>query len=367
MKNIKKLDFYKRNDFWIRLSLSILFISIFIILFFYCGGTYYFIDTKTVDKFIGDQFQLHIIDVGQADSMLLIFPDDTTMLIDVGSEEEGERVASYVKRVLKHEKIDKLNYLLLSHQDADHIGGACAVLKEISVDTVFRPKVYAKIEVELGLNIEDYKVQESQIYSDVIKMAMEEGCQLIFSERGLTYNFGGCNLEFLSPGEDSYSNSNNYSAVVMATYQSKKILFMGDSEQMIERELINEYGDYLKADILKVAHHGSASSSSKEFINLVKPQYAIICARANADLPNASVLNNLTSVGCTTLSTALDGSFAFSIDGNEIEYSYIIPPSVDIALLISITVMILILTWGIRFTTKKYKPKKIELKEDLNE
>ena len=105
MKGLKNIDFYKRNDFWIRLSLSILFISIFLIVFFYCGGTYYFIDTKTVDEFIGDEFQLHVIDVGQADSMLLIFPDDTSMLIDAGSEDEGETVASYVKRILKQEKI----------------------------------------------------------------------------------------------------------------------------------------------------------------------------------------------------------------------------------------------------------------------
>ena len=367
MKGLKNIDFYKRNDFWIRLSLSILFISIFLIVFFYCGGTYYFIDTKTVDEFIGDEFQLHVIDVGQADSMLLIFPDDTSMLIDAGSEDEGETVASYVKRILKQEKIDGLDYMLLTHQDADHIGGACTVLNEINVNTIFRPKVYAKIEVELGLNTEDYKVQESQIYNDVIETAINKGCQFIFSERGLTYNFGGCSLEFLSPGEDTYSNSNNYSAVVMATYQSKKILFMGDSEQMIEEDLVDVYGDYLKADILKVAHHGSSSSSSKEFLELVKPQYAIICARANADLPNASVLNNLNDVGAVVLSTALDGSFAFSIENQEIKYSYINTPNVDIALLISITVLLLILTWGIRFKIKKYKPQKIELKEDLNE
>ncbi len=362
MKKFKDFSFYKREDFWIRLSLSILLLALFVVLFIYCGGSYYFYNIKTVNAFTGIDFQLHVIDVGQADCMLLIFPDDTTMMIDCGGENEGNLVARYVKRILKQEDLSQIDYLLLTHSDEDHIGGAIELLNSFEIKYIMRPKLYCLDEVENGLNLADYNSTSSGIYNRVIMTARAQNCEFIFNAKGLNFDFGGCKLEFLSPSEDSYSKSNNYSAVVMLEYQNKKMLFMGDSEFEVENELLLTY-DNLQADILKVAHHGSASSSSIEFLNAVKPNYAIICARENASLPTSTVLNNLNSIGSTILSTALNGSFAFTIQNGEIEVAYEEGVGFDIALLISIITMLIILTWGIKINKKKKQPEKIELVE----
>lgn len=367
MKKNLQVKFYKKNDFWIRFSLSILFLAIFIILFFTLGGSYFLKKTKTVDNFVGNDFQLHVIDVGQADCLFLIFPDNTTMLIDTGTEKTSEEVVNYIKTTLSKEKINGIDYLLLTHQDADHIGGAVEILNNFSVSFVMRPKIYSNIEVDLGLNLHNYKISDSLTFNEVISTAINNNCKFIFNEKDLCFMFGECSVEFLSPSQDTYTDSNNYSAVVMITYQNKKFLFMGDAEGRIEEELIKNYGEYLKADVLKIAHHGSETSSSKEFIQVVNPSYSIICAKANADLPSVETLNNLHDVDSKILSTAIDGSFALSVENNIIVYSFINKPSFDIAILISITVLILILLWGIKFDIKMYNKKNIQLMEDLND
>ncbi len=340
-----KKEFFSSKTFF-RFSLTILFTTIFLILFFCCGGLLYFYSTPIVDKFKGVDFQIHALNVGQGDSTLIKFPNNQIMLIDAGERDMGSHVTNYVKSFLESENLTKLDYLVLTHPDSDHIGGAIELLNSIEVDTVFRPKVYTEEEAENMSG--DVGISSTKTYDEVISLIKEKECDEYFSDNTFSMNLGGCRVEFLSPQESYYDKSNEYSAVIMITYQTKKFLFMGDADETIEQTLIENYGDYLKADVLKVAHHGSETSSSQEFLEIVNPTYALLYVDSNQDLPSIEILNRLHSLDCEILRTSTLGDFALTTLNNEIIYSKVASPSIDIALLISIYTLAVALTWGIR-------------------
>lgn len=353
IKEYKKVIFSSNTFF--RISLTILFTAIFLVLFFACGGTLYFYDTIVVDEFRGQDFQIHAIDVEQGDSTLIKLPNNQTMLIDAGERDMGEHVTAYVKNFLDGEGLEKLDYLVLTHPDSDHIGGAIDVLENIEVDTVFRPKVYTQEEAENMSG--QISVSTTSTYAELISLIDEKQCNEVFSDNSISFYAGGCLIEFLSPAEDYYSESNEFSAVIMLTYQTKKFLFMGDADQTIEQSLIDRYGDYLKADILKVGHHGSNTSSSQQFLEVVDADYALLYSDSNKDLPSSDVLNRLHSMGSEILRTSNLGDYALSILNDEIAYATASTPTIDIALLISIYTLLVIITWGIR-EKHEYRVKK---------
>lgn len=354
IKKLKKKEIKIKSDILVRSSLTVLFTAIFLVIFFACGGLLYFYNVVIVDKFQGYDFQVHFIDVGQGDSILVKFPNDQTMLIDAGDASEGANVASYVNNFLKSEGLTNLDYMVLTHPDADHIGGAIEVLEKVDVATVYRPKVYT-LEEAADMPSENIMISETQTYANVISLIAEKRCNVIYSEQGIELNLGGCHVEFLSPISSYYSSTNNISAVIMMTYQTKKFLFTGDADDALEEELILQYGDYLKADVLKVAHHGSSSSSTEEFLKFVKPEYAIFCVAQNRDLPSVEVLNRFHDIGSQILTTSSNGSIAVTIENDGIIYAITPIPNMDIALLISIYVILLIFSWGIR---PKEQPKR---------
>lgn len=365
-KTKEKYQEYKKflikDSTFFRISLTIFLITLFLVLFFACGGMLYFYKVRVVDEFKGVDFQIHAITVGQGDSTLIKFPNNQTMLIDAGEREQGQHVTNYVSEFLKQERLEKLDYLVLTHPDSDHIGGAIEVLSNLEVGTVFRPKVYTEQEALL-MDETNISVSTTATYSQLIELIQEKGCTVIFNDNTLTYNFGGCQVEFLSPSENYYSESNQYSAVIMMTYQSKKFLFMGDADAEIEQTLINNYGDYLQADVLKVSHHGSASSSTYEFLEIVKPKYSLLYVDTSKDLPSSEVLNRLHEVGSVILQTSLLGDFALTTINNDIEVASAPTPSIDIALLISIITLLIIFTWGIKNPfNQKCKPRRVPQK-----
>ena len=349
----KKWNSIDKTAMAIKLSLSIFFTTIFLIVFFTCGGTIYFSSIAYPDQFAGYDFQVHMLSVGQADCILLRFPNDQTMMIDTGSNESADDVIKYTKKFLKKEELSQIDYLLLTHPDADHTGGATEVLLNFEVNTVFRPKMLS--QRELAQNPDSgFAASETQTYNNAIDTAHDKGCTLVFSESGISMNIGGCKIEFLSPEQDSFSDTNSYSAVVMATYQTKKFLFTGDAPIAIESQLIEKYGEQLKADFLKVGHHGSATSTNEAFLDIVSPKYAAISARENGDLPDVKVTNSLRNHGATIYSTA-NGNFAATVANDDIIFTYAPQPKLDIAIVISVYIILILLTWGINPSRQKKK------------
>lgn len=354
-------EYWSHSDAIFRTSFSVLLTAIFIILFFLCGGNLYFTGTRAVSEFQAYQFEVHAIDVGQGDCTLIKFPNNQTMLIDAGNIDEGKKVTAYIKSFFKIHNLDRLDYLVLTHSDADHIGGAIDVLSNIEVDTVYRPNVYTQEEAD-DLIDNDVFVTNTLTYQTIIALIKEKDCQVIFTEQGEQLNLGGAEVEFLSPhSQTNYTDSNSYSAVIMITCLNKKFLFMGDAGIDIENTLIAEYGSYLDADVLKVGHHGSDTSSSEEFLKLVSPSYSLLYISSNKDFPSQAVLSNLRELGSQVYSTYSEGDFAMTVSNDEIIVAHLLQPSFDIALLISIYVLLLLLTWGIKNRYNYGKKRRVKI------
>lgn len=364
-KNFKTFyenSMFSKGEFYIKVCLIFLVATIFIIIFITQNGRMFFEFYPYTEKFKGNEFQLHVIDVGNGDAMILKFPNNQSMMIDTGDENYSDVVESYVQQYLWSEDLDKIDHLVLTHADSDHVGGAKAIIDRFKVVNLYRPKVYSLTESQTLETLEDYNISETKTYDSVIDKAYQENCNMIFNEAGITLYLGGAKVEFLAPLYQNYSVSNNYSAVIKITYQTKTFLFMGDAQTSAEQTLIDKYGDDLKADVLKVGHHGSHTSSSAEFLQVVKPEYAILSCNASEYYPHEDVVENLKNVNATMLSTGIRGSFAMTVENNKIIYANAEKPSNDLALVFTIFLLLIFIIWENPF--KKVKPWINKIKND---
>lgn len=361
-KTIFENSVFSKGEFYVKLSLIMLVATIFVIIFIVQNGRMFFEFYPYTEKFKNYDFQLHVINVGNGDAMLIKFPNNQTMMIDTGDEYYSDVVESYVQQYLWSENLSQIDYLVLTHSDSDHVGGAKSIFQRFKVANLYRPKVYSLTESENLVSLEDYNISETTAYNEAIKQAYKENCNMIFNEVGISFNLGGAEIEFLAPLSSKYSLSNNYSAVIKITYLSKSFLFMGDAETSVEESLIKEYGESLKADVLKVGHHGSYTSTSKEFINIVRPEYAILSCNESKYYPHKDVVNNLKNVNATMISTGVKGSFSMSIENNKIVYAKAEKSSNDLALVFTIFMLLIFIIWENPF--KKINPFINKIKND---
>lgn len=277
-------------------SISILIITLMIcLLFTSCAGI-----TDETDVTTSDELIVHYIDVGQGDSILIQFPEDKVALIDGGTREAGDKLVSYIESL----GLKRIDYLIATHPHEDHIGGLPAVIRNFEIGKVFMPNKTANTKI--------FEELLNEIENKGLKITIVKGFETIFNDN---------NLEFvtLGPLKDSYSNTNDYSIVTRIEYANNSFLFTGDIEAEAELDLIEE--DFnLKADVLKVAHHGSNTSSTVEFLEEVAPNYAVISLGKDNPYghPHKEVLERLNSVGSKILRTDELGDIVIKCDGNNI-------------------------------------------------
>jgi competence protein ComEC len=243
------------------------------------------------------QLEAHFIDVGQGDSLLIQYHNGQTMLIDAGTSSAGSTVVSY----LHQQGINKIDYLVATHPHEDHIGGMTAVIKEFDIGKVYMPRVS----------------HTSQTYENLLLAIQSKGLKITPAQSGTTIiNQDGINASFVAPCSSDYDNLNNYSAVVKIQYSDTSFLLTGDAESESEQEMIAS-GANLKADVLKVGHHGSNSSTSQAFLTSVSPKYSVIsCGEGNSyGHPHQEVLSRLASADVTTYRTDTNGTVIFASDG----------------------------------------------------
>lgn len=340
------VNIFTNGEIYVKLSFTVLLISLFVVLFIALNGYQYFYSTIYADDLKGANFQIHTINVEQGDCFLIKFPSNECMLIDTGEKEYSNKVCEYISQFLHEENLTKIDYLLLTHPDSDHIGGATVIMNRFKVDKLLRPPIYSYSESMLPTAVMNFNVDNSQIYDEIIKYSYANSIEMDFFSQGLTFDFNGCNLEFLSPKLEKYSDSNDYSAVVMISQENKKFLFMGDAEKEIENKLINEYGDSLKADVLKVGHHGSITSTSQQFIEKVMPSYAIISSGGNSKFfPNSQIIDRLENSNAQVLSVAKLDNFVLSIKNNDITYKVAERPPNFPALIFLIVLFLILIVW----------------------
>ena len=256
---------------------------------------------EDIAVFTEGSLELHFIDVGQGDSMLAKLPNNTTMLIDAGSNSKSGIVLQY----LKDNEVQKIDMLIATHPHEDHIGSMDEVIYEFEIGDIYMPKVSATTKAFENLL--------TAIKDKNLKVNSAKGGMILHDEDGLK-------IEFTAPNSDSYTNTNDYSAVTKITYGSTSFLLTGDAENRSENEML-ERNYNLKSDVLKVGHHGSKTSSSLGFLKAVSPQIGIISSgRGNSDNHTAEeTLENLENHGINIYRTDELGTIVVISDGTNIK------------------------------------------------
>ena len=247
------------------------------------------------------ELSVRMIDTGQSDAIYIHAPE-ADILIDAGEVGEGQKVVSY----LEAQGVEKLDLVVATHPHSDHIGGMAEVLSAFEVDVFTMPR------------LPDSMVPTTQVYEGLLDAVRENSLKIRAAEPGKTYDFGDAHLALLAPLED-YDDLNNYSAVVRLVYGETSFLFTGDAEEQSEEAMLSS-GETLQADVLKVGHHGSSTSSSESFLDTVSPEIALIACGEGNDYghPHDETIERLAQHGCEVYRTDLDGTIVVASDGNKL-------------------------------------------------
>lgn len=255
--------------------------------------------------------QVLFFDVGQGDAALVNFPDGKNLLIDAGPQSDDFDAGKFfIVPYLKRERINRLNTVVLSHADNDHIGGMPAIFQNIQVDQILDSRLYQASSICSTYNriIDSLQIQHKNPYA---------GQKLKDFE-----NYG---VYILHPGtafiRKYRDDINNCSIVLKLVYGKIAFLFPGDIEKEAEEVLMN-YGEVLRADVLKVAHHGSNTSSTMKWLKLVQPRYAVISVgkQNKFNFPATATLQRLNQLGIKIIRTDVNGAVIFRTDGTKLEW-----------------------------------------------
>jgi beta-lactamase superfamily II metal-dependent hydrolase len=282
------------------IALAIIFVALFI------GKPSFSILTDTFNKFASNgsvsdyHFSVHYIDVGKADA-ILVKCDDKNILIDAGDVSTKSPVVAYLKR----EGVTKLDLVVATHPDRDHIGGMINVIYEFPIEKYLMPQVPEEIEPDnvtyegllSALHIRNVNTDIPKVPDDFI--------------------LGEMRIKIFAPVKQ-YNNVNNNSIVMQIIYKDKKFLFTGDAETESENDILSKGYD-LESDVLKVGHHGSKTSTSVKFLEAIKPKYAVICVGEDKNkLPKQEIIDRLNSAGARIYRTDINGTVILATNGDKI-------------------------------------------------
>ena len=244
--------------------------------------------------------EVHYIDVGQADSALLLCGGES-MLIDGGNLAASDLVVAY----LADQGVEELDYVVCTHAHEDHVGGLAGALSQYPAGEVLSP-------------VTEY---DSQAFGNFLKYTQEQGLSLTVPEPGDTWTVGTAAVTVLGPVQD-YDDTNNTSIVLRVDFGETSFLFTGDMERSAEEDLL-ESGAWLEADVLKVGHHGSDTSTSYPFLREVDPDYAVISVGENNDYghPSEDTLSRLRDDDVTVYRTDLQGDVVCTSDGTSLTFT----------------------------------------------
>ncbi|WIV21208.1 MBL fold metallo-hydrolase [Paenibacillus polygoni] len=244
---------------------------------------------------------VHYIDVGQGASQLIQTPSGKTMLIDGGNNDDEQRMVSYLNK----QGVKKVDVLIGTHPDADHIGGLDAVVDSFDIGKIYMPKVSSN----------------TKTYESLLTSIKNKSLKVTTAKAGINIDLDNeIDIKMIAPVK-TYDDKNEMSAVVKLTYGNNSFLFTGDAESGSESDMINS-GVNLKSDVLLVGHHGSNSSTSQTFLNAVDPTYAVIQVGNNSyGHPTDNILNRLNSKNIKIYRNDLQGTIIFTSDGTNIKPS----------------------------------------------
>lgn len=247
------------------------------------------------------EFQVHFLDVGQADAALILC-DNATMLIDGGNKGDSSLIYAY----LKEHNITHLDYIIASHAHEDHVGGLAGALNFATVGTAYCP-------------VTEY---DTKAFANFKKYLEKQNVEITLPSAGDTFTLGSASIEILAPINYEQNNHNNLSIVLKIVYGNTSFLFTGDAEREEEYEILDAGYD-LASTVLKVSHHGSDTSTTYPFLREVMPNYAIISVGKNNsyDHPTEATLSKLRDADVIVYRTDLNGTIICKSDGETVSFS----------------------------------------------
>ncbi len=252
----------------------------------------------------GEGLTVSFIDVGQADCALLECGGEF-MLIDGGNRDDGQLVVSY----LEQQGVETLSAVVCTHAHEDHVGGLPSVLAVYPTQAVYAPtRTYA-----------------SKVFDDFVYYTDQQGLEITIPAPGDTWTLGQASVTVLGPVK-SYAETNDTSIVLRVSYGETDFLFTGDMETTAENDMLDYWGGRIswKADVLKVGHHGSNTSTGYRFLNEVAPDYAVISVGKDNSYghPHEEPLSRLNQAGVTIFRTDELGTVIARSDGATVSLTW---------------------------------------------
>ncbi|WP_099335693.1 ComEC/Rec2 family competence protein [Clostridium cadaveris] len=247
----------------------------------------------------GNELKVHFIDVGQGDSILVQFKDKN-LLIDAGPRSSSNDLLKYLKGI----NLTKLDYVVATHPHEDHIGGMPEIIKNFEIGEFYAPK----------------KQVSTKIFQTMVEDLKKKNHKINVAKAGVSLDMDSdISVEMIAPNSSDYENVNNYSAVIKVTYKDTSFLFTGDAEKLSEKEILQKKYD-IKADVLKLGHHGSSTSSSKEFLDKVNPKIAVASLGKNNDYghPHKEIIKAMKDRKISFYRTDELGTIVLKSDGKNI-------------------------------------------------
>ena len=248
-----------------------------------------------------EELTVQILDVGQG-SAALIRQGDSFLLMDGGDKDYSSYVVSYLKK----EGVERLEYVIVSHYDADHLNGVVGVLNAFECKQVLSP---------------DYKA-DTKVYQSYLRVIEEKNIPVEHPRLGDTYTFADSSFRVVCPASYSYQDANSNSLGIRLSYGDSSFLICGDCTEESEQDVLYK-GTDVHSDVYVANHHGSKYSNSEEFLQAVSPSYVIIsCGRDNSyGHPGASVMLSIQKLGASLFRTDLQGVITAVSDGSNIRFA----------------------------------------------
>ena len=255
----------------------------------------------TVSITTGNMMNMYVLDCGQADSIFIELPDGKCMLVDAAEKAFGQKLEEFIKG----KGYNHIDYVVATHPHSDHIGGMEHIIKTFSIGTFYMPEV----------------THNTKTFEKMIDALALNGCKCEYISQGSVIPNDACSINVLSPQNHKYSKMNDYSAVIKLTFGQVDIILSADAEASSEWE-ITQGGIDIDAEILKVGHHGSKSSTDDIYLGKISPDDAIISVGEGNSygFPNDTVIRKLEDKNINIYRTDINGNVKVTTDG----YVYVI-------------------------------------------
>lgn len=220
----------------------------------------------------------HFIDVGQADAIILQ-SDGHSVLVDAGNRADEEALETYIDQL----GIEQFELVVGTHSHEDHIGSMASVINKYEIDAFLMPN----------------EKNDTKTYQRMLEALKEKAVPITLAQLGQQFTVGQMTLTVLAPIGKDYDDRNNYSVVLMVEAGGERLLLTGDAETQSEHEMVAKWSALLKADVLKVGHHGSGTSTTAQFLKFVSPKKAVISVGEGNSYghPDDLILNRLKQYG----------------------------------------------------------------------